>query len=427
MTENIKPTVIIGGGIIGLFSAYYLLKAGESNIVILDKTAGTEGCSFGNAGMIVPSHFIPLASPGIIAKGIKWMFDAKSPFYLKPRLDLDLIRWGLSFYKNSNARFVEKSAPRLRDLSLFSKSLYQELKQNADVSFDYQEKGLLLYCMSSEGLHEEIETANFAKELGLVADSLNTKEIKTLEPKLDFKGVGAVYYPGDAHLNPRLLTESLQTYLQKNGVKIIKNAAISKIEKANDQLKRIEYKLENVIENIYPEKVILAAGAWSQELAKLLKIYLPMQAGKGYSILDEQAIGNALTIPSILVESRVAVTPFENNKIRYGGTMELAGLNDKINLNRVKGITEALPTFFNNYTEPKIHEENIWHGLRPCSPDGLPYIGKSKSISNLYFNTGHAMMGISLAPASGKILADIIQNKPKSLDIAGFIPERFAN
>ena len=422
-----KPTVIIGGGIIGLFSAYYLVESGETNIVILDKSAGTEGCSFGNAGMIVPSHFIPLASPGIIAKGIKWMFDSTSPFYLKPRFNIDLIRWGLAFYKNANAKFVEKSAPRLRDLSLLSKNLYGKLNTDKPFEFNYHEKGLLLYCMSSEALHEEVETVHYANKLGLKASELSLTEIKALEPNLDFKGKGAVYYPGDAHLNPRLLSENLKTYLVDKGVKIIANADIQKIQTDRDKISKLIFNSDGKSEDISPKTIILAAGAWSQSLAKMLKINLPMQAGKGYSIENTQTSENKFTIPSILVESRVAVTPFDNNMVRFGGTMELAGLNHKINLNRVKGITQALPTFFENFPEPIIQEDRIWHGLRPCSTDGLHYIGLSKTFSNLYFNTGHAMMGISLAPASGKILSDIIHNKKSEVDLNGFMPERFAN
>jgi D-amino-acid dehydrogenase len=420
-----NETVIIGGGVIGLFTAYYLVKKGIENIVILDKSDGIEGCSFGNAGMIVPSHFIPLASPGIIAKGVKWMFDSKSPFYLKPRLNLNLLRWGLAFYKNSNEKFVEKSAPLLRDLSLLSKKLYQDLNSSKDFDFNYHEKGLLLYCLSQETLHEEQETADYAIKLGLKAENLNLAEIKKLEPQLDFKGVGAVYYPGDAHLNPRLLTESLQKYVQAKGVKIISQAEIKSIETSSDKIEKINFTINNHSQTLQPEKVILAAGAWSQKIAKMLKIYLPMQAGKGYSLETPQQNKNKFTIPSILVESRVAITPFDSNTVRFGGTMELAGLNNKIDLNRVKGITEAVPKFFKNISEPQIEPGKIWHGLRPCSPDGLPYIGVSKVFSNFYFNTGHAMMGISLAPASGKILTEIISNEKAKIDIEGFKPERF--
>jgi D-amino-acid dehydrogenase len=426
MENNKKQTVIIGGGVIGLFTAYYLQKRGIEDIIILDKSAGIEGCSFGNAGMIVPSHFIPLASPGIISKGIKWMFDSKSPFYLKPRLNLNLLRWGLAFYKNSTEKFVEKSAPRLRDLSLFSKSLYQDLHESNEFDINYHEKGLLLYCISQEAYHEELETADYASRLGLRAENLNLAEIKKLEPNLEFKGVGAVYYPGDAHLNPRLLTENLQKYLTIKGVQIISEAEITSIEYTADKIEEIKFEKNNQILSIKPKNLILAAGAWSQKIAKMLKLYLPMQAGKGYSLETDQNSKSKFSIPSILVESRVAVTPFDGNTVRFGGTMELAGLNDKINLNRVKGITEALPKFFENFAEPKIDKQKIWYGLRPCSPDGLPYIGASKTFKNFYLNTGHAMMGISLAPASGKILADIVCDEKPKIDLAGFNPERFA-
>jgi D-amino-acid dehydrogenase len=174
-----KPIAIIGGGIIGLFSAYYLLESGEK-VVVIDKSSGNEGCSFGNAGMVVPSHFIPLASPGMIEKGLKWMLDSESPFYVKPRISLELLKWGLQFYKNSNQKHVDSSVPLLRDLGLISKLLYHDLAHK--LKYSYEEKGLIMYCKKQNTLDEEAHVAELANKIGIEAKVLDKKSIhKILE------------------------------------------------------------------------------------------------------------------------------------------------------------------------------------------------------------------------------------------------------
>src|SRR5882724_3403906 len=166
---------IIGGGIIGLSSAYYLQKSGHE-VTIIDQSDLSNGCSYGNAGMIVPSHFIPLAAPGMISKGIRWMFNASSPFYVKPQLNFDLIKWGYHFYKNSNQRHVEKSAPALKEISLLSKAMYQQLSKELPFDFSYHERGLMMLYKTKEAEHEEHETAEMANSYGIEARILSSEE-----------------------------------------------------------------------------------------------------------------------------------------------------------------------------------------------------------------------------------------------------------
>ncbi|HLO45502.1 MAG TPA: FAD-dependent oxidoreductase [Leadbetterella sp.] len=419
-----KPVVIIGGGVIGLFSAYYLLEAGE-RVVIIDKSSGEEGCSFGNAGMVVPSHFIPLASPGMIEKGLKWMLDSESPFYVKPRVSLELLKWGLQFYKNSNQKHVDRSVPILRDLGLISKSLYHDLAQKFDYS--YEEKGLIMYCKKQSTLDEEAHVAELANKIGIEAKVLGRQEIHALEPQIKPDVAGAVYFPGDAHLNPTELIETLKRYLIEKGVVIKNNSELVGVQSAGDSITSLEILSNGRSENIEADKVVLAAGSWSGVLGKMLKLSLPMQAGKGYSVSKSQLPNKEIFIPNILVEARVAITPMSGRFVRFGGTMEIGGLDSTINMNRVRGIIKSVPEFFPNYTLDLPKKENVWYGFRPCSPDGLPYIGKSADYKNLFINTGHAMMGISLAPASGKLIAQLVANENLEMGIEGFSPQRFDN
>ncbi|MCP9766922.1 FAD-dependent oxidoreductase [Lacihabitans sp. LS3-19] len=417
-----KPHVIVGGGIIGLFTAFYLLETGRE-IVIIEKSDGEEGCSFGNAGMVVPSHFIPLASPGMIEKGLKWMLDSESPFYVKPRLSLDLIKWGLSFYKNANQKHVDKSIPYLRDLGLLSKSLYHELAE--ELKYSYEEKGLVMYCKKAETFEEESQVADLANKIGLKAEILDTKELHELEPNIKPDVAGGIYFPGDAHLNPSELVKNLKVYLLNKGVEIKYNSEVIDFYGNNNKIESIKIKSSGKVELLEPETLTIAAGSWSGVLAKKLRFNLPMQAGKGYSISKSQLAGKEIFIPNILVEARVAITPMSGSFVRFGGTMEIGGLDDTINMNRVRGIVKSIPDFFPEYDLPMPNQEEVWHGFRPCSPDGLPYIGVSGIFKNLFINAGHAMMGISLAPGSGKLMSQIITKEKPEMALEGFLPERF--
>ncbi|MBN3580986.1 FAD-dependent oxidoreductase [Algoriphagus aestuarii] len=413
-----KPTIIIGGGIAGLFTAYFLQKEGVE-VQVIDKGDMLQNCSTGNAGMIVPSHIIPLAAPGMISKGISWMFSSKSPFYIHPRLDAKLMKWCLQFFKSANPAHVERSIPFLKNLSLLSKALYLEFRdEHPESAIALQEKGLMMIYQTESIEKEETEFAHLARKHGLEAEILSPEDIKNVEPNLDVKARGAVMFPGDAHLDPGKLYGFLISYLQEKGVKFLPETEVHGFEKAGNSVKAVltdKGKIE-------AEKVILCGGSWSGELAKMLGFYLPMMGGKGYSFIQENK--PEIMQASILTEMKVAVSPY-GPQIRFGGTMEIAGTNQKVNLNRVKGIYESINRYYPSF-EAKFPEENkIWKGLRPCSPDGLPYIGFAPGLSNVLVNSGHSMMGVSLAPGSGKIISELHQQKDSTLEISGFEVGRY--
>jgi D-amino-acid dehydrogenase len=408
---------IIGGGIIGLSSAYYLQKAGHQ-VTIIDQDDLQVGCSTGNAGMIVPSHLIPLASPGMISKGIRWMFNSTSPFYVKPRWSGDLIKWGYHFYRHANEEHVAKAAVALKEISLFSKSMYQQWANELPFNFEYQEKGLLMLYQTKETESEERETAHFANKHGIEAHVLSASEVQQLEPQVKVNARGGVYFPGDAHLTPQLLIQQLIGYLKEKGVEFKTNTTITDFVVDQQVIREV---ITSRGTYSYDE-VILATGSWSGTIGKKLHLNMPMQAGKGYSFLTP--IQKNIQVPSIFLEARVAVTPM-GDAIRFGGTMEIAGVNHTVNMNRVKGIVDAIPKY---YPEMKINmpaASNVWHGLRPCSPDGLPYIGKSTRIKNLTIATGHAMMGLSLGPGTGKLVQKIIDQDQMPFSVAAFNPDRY--
>ena len=358
--------VVIGGGIIGLSSAYYLQKSGW-DVTVLDKTDLSDSCSYGNLGMIVPSHFVPLAAPGMVAKGIRWMFNKKSPFYVKPAFNKELIAWGLKFMKSATARHVEESAAALLNLNLYSKTLYEDLQQEPRFDFALQNKGILMYYKTQKVAEEEIHLAEKAKSLGLEVEVLTKQQVEALEPETELAVLGAVHYKCDAHLYPNKLIPQLLQHLASSGVSFEKNQAVKQVITERAQLKKVITTSGEFEADVF----VMAGGSWLAELARMANLSIPLMPGKGYSFTDNQPL-KKLNIPAILCEARVAITPM-NGSMRYGGSMEIAPVNDKVNLDRVKGIVESIPKYFPGMDVPVPEKKAIWYGFRPCSPDGLPY------------------------------------------------------
>ncbi|MFK5971935.1 MAG: FAD-dependent oxidoreductase [Flavobacteriaceae bacterium] len=412
-----KSILIIGGGIVGLCSAYFLQKEGHQ-VTVIDKSNITSGASFVNAGFITPSHIIPLAAPGMITQGMKWMFDSTSPFYIKPRFDIDFFRWSWYFYKSSTKEKVEKAIPVIKDINLLSRGLFEAMKSSGELGdFHLERRGLLMLYKTEAAYQHEMEVAKKAGSLGLEVSELNKSELHKIEPNVKIDAEGAIHYECDAHTTPTEFIPKLLKYLKSVGVVICIEEEVVDLSVRNGKIDSIE-----TTKNTYTaDEVILAAGSWSGILSKKLHINLPMQAGKGYSIDVPRPTG--ISLPAILLEAKMAVTPMQGFT-RFAGTMEFSGINTRIRKERVLALVNGAAKF---YPELKITEEEIAEaktGMRPVSPDGLPYIGRSKSLQNLTFATGHAMMGWSLGPATGKLVSEIIDDKPTAMDLSAFDPNR---
>lgn len=415
-----SKAIIIGGGIIGLFSAYYLHQSGWE-IDIIDQGDMTDNCSYGNAGMITPSHFVPLAAPGMVEQGIRWMFNSKSPFYVKPSLDPALFGWGMKFLKSATKKHVDRSAGALRDISMLSKTLFKEFEQDTKIDFSLEDKGILMLFKTPKMVEEEKHMAEHATNLGLDAQYLSPDECQKLQPGVELDISGAVHYHCDAHLYPNKLMAGLIKYLESaKGLTIHRNTEITNISYTDGKITSVNSRDNEFKGDAY----VIAGGSWSPAIAKMAGLKVSLMPGKGYSFMVKQDESKRMTIPSILCEARVAVTPM-NGSIRYGGTMEVGKINNKINMNRVKGIVESIPKYFPGFKPGVPQEKDIWFGFRPVSPDGMPYIGLSNKYKNLAVATGHAMIGLSLAPATGKLINELLTGKETSMNISPFAVERF--
>jgi D-amino-acid dehydrogenase len=411
-----KSVTILGAGVIGLSTALYCARRGMRVTIIDQKPRQRDGCSFGNAGMIVPSHFIPLAAPGMVALGLKWMWNPESPFYIKPRLDVDLMSWGLHFWKAATKARVEAAAPVLRDLSLLSRECFETL----GLGFGLVKRGLLMLCKKQQTLDEEAHMAGKANALGIPAEVLDAKATAALDPAVTMDICGSVFFPKDCHLAPGSFISAVEAELVRLGVMFLWEREVSGFKTESGALRA----LKTSRGKIESDEVVLSGGVWSAQLAKELDLKLPMQAGKGYSL----TLANPKQLPelcSICTEARLAVTPMEG-ALRVGGTMEMAGIDESVTQRRVRGITRAFPQYFPAFEEADFAKVKPWSGLRPVSPDGMPYIGRTQRWKNLTVATGHAMMGLSLAPATGRIVSELLCGEKPSVALDLMSPDRFA-
>jgi D-amino-acid dehydrogenase len=417
-----KSVVVVGGGVIGLCVAWYALKSGLDVTVLERGGASHDSCSLGNAGMIVPSHFVPLAAPGMVAMGLKMLPNPESPFGVRPRLSRELLDWGVKFWRASTPERVERAAPLLRDLNLLSRRGYEELNGELPGGFGLEQRGLLMLCKTDHALHEERRMAERAVALGVPAETLTPEEAARLDPNIRMDIAGAVYFPKDCHLAPGAVVAGLTEALRANGARIVWDTDVTGWRTDGDLLVAAR---TGAGKEFAAERFVLAGGAWTPTVGRSLGLYLPMQAGKGYSM----TLARPRELPrlcSILTEARVAVTPM-GGALRVGGTMELGGLDLSVNAARVRGIVRSVPRYFPTFREEDFAGEPVWSGLRPCSPDGLPYVGATRRYPNLVVATGHAMMGLSLGPVTGMLVADLLNDDTPRLDISALAPDRYAH
>ena len=415
-----RRIVIIGGGVIGLSVAYYALRRGHRVTVLERGAADHDSCSLGNAGMIVPSHFTPLAAPGMVALGLKWMWNPESPFYIKPRLDWDLIAWSLKFWRAATPERVRHAAPLIRDLSFASRALFEELAAQPGFDFGLKKRGLLMLCKTQHALDEEAQTAAQARALNIPAEVLDAPAAAALDPGVRMDIAGAVLFPQDCHLTPQRFLADLHRAVLSAGGEIVFDSAVTGWR--FESRKIVAAKTGRA--EIAGDEFVLCGGSWSPDIARDLRLSLPMQAGKGYSLTLAQP-RQLPQLCAIFTEARVAVTPM-NGTLRFGGTMEIAGLNERINPRRVAGIIKSVPQYYPEFSPDDFAGLRPWSGLRPCSPDGLPYLGRTRAYANLSLATAHAMMGLSLGPITGQLMADILSDEKPALDLTLLDPDRYA-
>lgn len=414
--ESNPDVLVIGGGAVGVCCAYYLAQK-NLNISLIEQEGIASGCSEANAGLLVPSHSIPLASPGAIRMGLKSVLKPASPFYIKPRLDFQLYRWLWQFAGFCREKRMLEGLAVLKELNYASMKLYGSLILDEKLECDFSRNGWLSVYKTEKSYQSALEEAALLQKYGVTIETLDTQETLAREPTLKPDMVGSVFYPEDAHLDPKKFVTALAERCQERGVAIRTETKADGFEISNGQVTGV-----NTVKGLMrPGQIVLAAGAWSRQTAQLLGCKLPVQPAKGYSITIPHP-SPCPKGPLYLSEAKVAVTPFKD-ALRFGGTLEISNMSRAINRRRVSAILKAAE----DYMQPieARGTPKTWSGLRPCSPDGLPLIGRLKPFRNLLVATGHAMLGMHLAPVTGKLIAEVACAQKPDVDLTPFRADRF--
>lgn len=420
-----QHAVVIGGGAIGVCSAYYLSLAGWQ-VTLVDRGEIGRGCSYANACLIVPSHSHPLPAPGVLGQALRWMGRRDSPFYVRPRLDPALLRWAWQFRRFCTAEAVARGFDALLRLSRASLYLYQELAQSPDVEFFYRRQGLLHVYTSDAGFaaarreQEELEHAGFRTRL------LSDREARQFEPSLNDRVHGALFIEGEAHADGYEFIRALAAAGERRGMRVLERQAVAGIRTAGGRARSVlvepALQTDTVDADELPaDLVVLAAGAWTPALAAPLGIRIPLQPAKGYSCTIEAYEGMP-AVPVLIAGRRVIVTPL-GDRLRFGGTLELAGFDSGIDPVRYGAILRAAREVLRE--PPPMRGEEAWCGLRPVTPDGLPVIDRVRGIEGLIIAAGHAMLGLTQAPITGKLVAELAGGLTPSVSIAPFRLVRF--
>jgi D-amino-acid dehydrogenase len=419
--SNARTVIVSGGGIVGLCSAYYLSREGFAVTLIERNPEEADSCAHGSAGYVSPSHVVPVSAPGMVWQGLKWMLSSRSPFYIKPRLDLELIRWGWLFARSCSATHLRRAAPVLRDLCLAGRELFVDLAAETGNAFELRTEGLLNLCKTEKGLEHEAHTlGRVANEVGIEARILDARETIAMEPNVRLDVAGSIYFPIDAHLTPRKLMAMLVARLTRQGVKLLWKTKLLGWRAEAGRVIGISTSAGDLVADEY----VLATGSWAAETVRGLGLRLPMEAGKGYSLTIKEPRFQ-FKRPMILTERRVAVTPM-GKELRFGGTMELSGHSEAFLPERIEQIIAAARTYFPDFRADDFAGIKPWFGYRPMSPDGLPYIGRFARFSNLTAACGHAMLGVTLAPITGLLVAETLTGRRPRVEMALLNPDRFA-
>jgi D-amino-acid dehydrogenase len=412
-----SSVLIIGGGHIGIGCAHYLLRDGH-DVTVIDQGGIGDGCSHANCGFVAPSHVIPLTTPGALWDGLKSLFHPTAPFRVKPQLRWALYRWMFEFGRRCTQRRMLEAGKVLQAILDVSRHEYLALLDDPALDCEWREKGLLFVFGSNEALQKFAETdALLTENFELSARYIPGSGLQDLEPALRDGLAGAFLYENDALLRPDQLNTTWSKRLEEQGVRFIENCELQSIEKDSGEISAVSTSQGQMTADHF----VFATGAWSSRFAADLECDIPVEPGKGYSV----TMTNPEVMPEypmIFEEAHIAVTPFANN-YRIGSMMEFAGFDDTIAPSRIQQLQDLARPFLKTPAGPAIEEE--WYGWRPMTWDSLPIVGRVPRLPNALLATGHNMLGLTLAPVTGKMIADLVAERPSELPLEALSPARF--
>ncbi|WP_413944145.1 NAD(P)/FAD-dependent oxidoreductase [Bdellovibrio sp. HCB-162] len=415
MQKKEVDILVVGAGIIGTAVGAELSRRG-AKVCVIDKGQVGKGCSYGNAGWMTPCFAMPLPMPGMLIKSMKWLLDPESPLYIKPSFSLDLASWLFQFMKAMNETQAKRAVDALVVLSQKSLTEYEKLGQKYP-EIHFQQKGLLMVSQTKAGVAAAVEELNYVKNLGVPGKVLNSGDIQEMEPALKSPLLGGVYFSHEAMAEPYLVVQAFAKEIRAHGGEILEQCELKDLVISGDKVEKV---LTSQGE-IHAKQVVMATGSWSKSLARLMRLRVPVLGGKGYAMIVPP-LEKQPQYPMMLVEKKIAITPRQNS-LRIAGTLELVDQDFSITPQRVENIKKGAREFLHLPQELQVQE--LWAGLRPCTPDGVPLIGYHKNISNLMLALGHQMLGLQSGAGTGLLVSDLLEGKSPFVDLKVLDVNRF--
>jgi D-amino-acid dehydrogenase len=401
--------------VIGVASAVELARRG-AQVTVLERDRVGHGCSYGNAGWLTPSQAVPLANPAMLLKSFKWMLDPESPLYIQPRPDPAFIRWLLGFLLASRKAKFERGAAALVELCRVSVDMWESVAQRSPETFGFERHGLLAVYENAASLDAAGPAVDLVCRSGVRAERWTADEIHEKEPAIIGRQVGGYFYPDDAHCEPYRAVKALEAEARALGVRFLEGTEVFRISNGAGPRR-----LTTTRGDIDAAQIVVATGPWSEALGAMLGFRLPVIGAKGYSVVLPPADPHP-TRSIYLIERKIAVNP-HRDALRIAGTLELVRNDFSINARRVDVIVRGAKGMLNIGESPVPRE--IWRGLRPCTPDGMPVIGRARGRGDVWLATGHQMAGLKTAPGTGLLLAQLMAGEAPSFDPEPFRADRY--
>jgi D-amino-acid dehydrogenase len=409
--------LILGSGVIGVTSAYYLAKQGFDVTVVDRQPAVGLETSFANAGQISPGYSAPWAAPGVPMKALKWLFQRHSPLALKADFTLWQLEWALKLLRNCTAGRYDINKERMVRLAEYSRDCMGELRSETGIAYEGRTQGTLQVFRTQKQLDAEAKDIKVLSRLGVPFEHLDPDGCARIEPALVLVKdnlLGGLRLPHDETGDCQLFTQNLAAKAQKLGVKFRQDVQIERLLTENSQLKGVEISTSAGIEALQADQYVVALGSYSRALMQGMGIQIPVYPVKGYSLTVPVTNSAMAPVSTVMDETyKVAITRFDD-RIRVGGMAELAGFDLSLNPRRRETLEMVLGSLFPNGGD--VSKSQFWTGLRPMTPDGTPIIGKaSQQFNNVWLNTGHGTLGWTMAAGSAQVLADLMSGQKPAI------------
>ena len=419
MSIERREIVVVGGGPVGACAAQALAAAG-AGVTLLERETEVAPAVCGahaNCGLVNPSHCVPLASPGALGNGIRWLVDSDSPFYIAPRPSPSLARWLWMFRAASTPARVDAALPVVRALHVASAELHHELAQDGGESWQYHRNGIVQVYEQESNLEEALEELELLRRVGVHADVVPAAEARAQFPGMAAQLAGALSFPEDAHLDPAAFTRAMAARAERDGAEVRTATEVIALEPDPAGVR-----LVTTAGDLAADQVVLAAGAWLPFLTAGLGLPLPIEPAKGYSV-DVERPADFPEKALYLGDAWTVLTPL-GDRLRLGSSLELAGWDMRIRRNRVRRLRVAGERVMGVPADGPVRQ--IWRGPRPVTPDGLPIVGRVPRRERVIVAGGHCMLGLSLGPVTGRLVAELAGGRRPTQDLAPLAPTRFA-